>query len=80
MNLTDEQTNALNALKIHAEVWYDPKAYTSPTILGKDETDLLKRLEQHSLCEGNGIGFRLTSKGARALRWGKFKPIKQKGE
>lgn len=49
------------------------KSFLSFTALTADENATTQRLAGHGLAETNGLGWRLTEKGNKAQRYGKYK-------
>lgn len=71
--LTRDERTALEALRIPEDSIFDPDAYTSYMMLRTITTfATMQRLAALGLCEGDGLGYRLTKAGRKALRYGKY--------
>jgi len=83
MNLTQEQKTMLKHLLIELEAGFDRTAYVDVRwfSVGSNPEEVCRSLELHGLAETNGIGsWRVTTKGSKALRYGKFTPQEKLNE
>lgn len=75
MNLSKDDKHLLERLRPNTEDGFHPDAYVSWWGYRHEVPERLKFFESQELVQTNGIGYRLTFKGKRALRWGKWKYI-----